>query len=451
MVKYTAEDRLQAVERYLSGKESSYDLAKSMGTDNKAILKWVKQYEYNGVEAFIKPYTNYTLEFKMDVLNFMIENGTSLNETAAIFKIPAPSTISAWRKQYETQGLDALQSKKKGRPSMKKEFNKQSKQAPVKGSTEALEARIKQLEMENEYFKKVECLSSTQGKITKQDKVKVVYELRHKYPVKALVKLAGIPRSTYYDLVKRMNRPDPDADLKAEIKAIYEEHEGRYGYRRIRDELANRGQKVNHKKVQRIMKELGLKCLVRMKKYKSYKGNVGKIAPNTLDRNFKADAPNEKWVTDITEFKLFGEKLYLSPVLDLFNGEIITYTIGSRPTYSLVSDMLDKAFERLPEHHQLLMHSDQGWHYQMKKYRRALESRGIVQSMSRKGNCYDNSVMENFFGIMKSEFLYMKEFESIEHFKIELEKYINYYNTKRIKAKLKMSPVQYRTHFTQAA
>lgn len=155
-------------------------------------------------------------------------------------------------------------------------------------------------------------------------------------------------------------------------------------------------------------------------------------------------------MTDITEFKLFGEKLYLSPVLDLFNGEIITYTIGSRPTYSLVSDMLDKAFERLPKHHQLLMHTDQGWHYQMNKHRRALESRRVVQSMSRKGNCYDNSVMENFFGIMKSEFLYMREFESIVHFKIELEKYINYYNTKWIKATLKTSPVQYRTHFTRA-
>jgi len=248
-----------------------------------------------------------------------------------------------------------------------------------------------------------------------------------------------------------MNRPDPDAELKAEIQAIYEEHEGRYGYRRIRDELAYRGRKVNHKKVQRIMKELGLKCVVRMKKYKSYKGKVGKIAPNILDRNFTAEAPNEKWVTDITEFKLFGEKLYLSPVLDLFNGEIITYTIGSRPTYSLVSEMLEEALDRLPEEHQLLMHSDQGWHYQMKQYRQALESRGIVQSMSRKGNCYDNSVMENFFGIMKSEFLYLKEFESIEQFKFELENYITYYNTKRMKAKFKMSPVQYRTHFTQAA
>ncbi|SOC41510.1 transposase InsO family protein [Ureibacillus acetophenoni] len=281
--------------------------------------------------------------------------------------------------------------------------------------------------------------------------MKVIYELRHKYSVKALVAFAGIPRSTYYDLVKKLNRPDPDIELKVEIQAIYNEHEGRYGYRRIRDELANRGKKVNHKKVQRIMKALGLKSIVRMKKYKSYKGTVGKIAPNILDRNFKADAPNEKWVTDITEFKLFGEKLYLSPVLDLFNGEIITYTIGNRPTYSLVSDMLEKALGKLPEEHQLLMHSDQGWHYQMKSYRHALESRGITQSMSRKGNCYDNSVMENFFGIMKSEFLYLKEFDSVEHFKKELENYITYYNTKRMKAKLKMSPVQYRTHFNQAA
>lgn len=270
--------------------------------------------------------------------------------------------------------------------------------------------------------------------------------------VRDLLKLAEIPRSTYYHLVKQMNRPDPDMDLKNTIKAIYDEHEGRYGYRRIRDELANRGQKVNHKKVQRIMKELSLKCLVRMKKYKSYKGKVGNIAPNVLDRQFTANKPNEKWVTDITEFKLFGEKLYLSPVLDIFNGEIITYTIGHRPTYSLVSEMLDKALERLPKDHQLLIHSDQGWHYQMRQYCHTLKEKGITQSMSRKGNCYDNSVMENFFGIMKSELLYLKEFESVKHFKVELEKYIDYYNNKRIKAKLKgLSPIQYRTQTQQAA
>ena len=269
--------------------------------------------------------------------------------------------------------------------------------------------------------------------------------------MKALVAFAQIPRSTYYDIVKKMNRSDPDADLKAEIQVIYDEHEGRYGYRRIKDELSSRGKKVNHKKIQRLMKELKISCKVRVKKYKSYKGTVGKIAPNHLNREFTADAPNEKWVTDISECKLFGEKLYLSPVLDLFNGEIITYTIGNRPTFSLVSEMLDKALERLPEDHQLLIHSDQGWHYQMKQYRHTLEAKGIVQSMSRKGNCYDNAVMENFFGILKSEFLYYKEFESVEHFVCELEKYIQYYNTKRVKAKFKLSPVQYRTQFTQAA
>lgn len=204
--------------------------------------------------------------------------------------------------------------------------------------------------------------------------------------------------------------------------------------------------------MQRIMKELGLKCVVRMKKYRSHKGTIGKIAPNILERKFAADKQFEKWVTDITEFKLFGEKLYLSPVLDLFNYEIITYTIGSRPTYSLVSEMLDQALERLPKEHQLLMHSDQGWHYQMKQYREMLKARGITQSMSRKGNCYDNADMENFFGIMKSEFLYLNEFESIDHFKQELEKYIEYYNNKRIKEKLKgMSPIQYRKHAQQAA
>jgi transposase InsO family protein len=249
-----------------------------------------------------------------------------------------------------------------------------------------------------------------------------------------------------------LSQPDKDAELKSLIQAIYHEHKGRYGYRRIKAELKNQGYKVNHKKVQRLMKELGLKCIVRMKKYRSYKGKVGKTAPNILDRNFKAENPKEKWVTDITEFKLFGEKLYLSPILDLFNGEIITYTIDSRPKYSLVKTMLDQAFERLSDGDNLLIHSDQGWHYRMPQYRHALKERNITQSMSRKGNCYDNAVMENFFGILKSEFLYTQEFNSVEDLKKELAIYIEYYNHKRIKTKLKgLSPVQYRTQTLAAA
>ena len=171
MAKYTAEEKLQAVSRYLEGKESSREIAKSIGTNHKAILKWVKQYEHNGVEAFIKSYTNYTAPFKLDVLNFMIENGTSLLETAAIFGIAAPSTILQWKKHFETKGFDALQSKKKGRPSMKKkETNKQPKQLPVEGSPEALQAEINRLRMENEYLKKLNALVQSKEKSPKKTK-----------------------------------------------------------------------------------------------------------------------------------------------------------------------------------------------------------------------------------------------------------------------------------------
>ena len=233
---------------------------------------------------------------------------------------------------------------------------------------------------------------------------------------------------------------------------IYHEHKGRYGYRRITLELHIRGYMINHKTVQRLMKQLHLKSMVRMKKYHSYKGEVGKIAPNLLQRDFKASKPNQNWVTDVTEFSLFGGKIYLSPILDLFNGEIISYNIFNRPNFHQTIDMLDQAFAKIPDKTNLILHSDQGWQYQMKKYQKRLEEKGIKQSMSRKGNCLDNAVIENFFGLLKSELLYLQEFESLEHFVQELEEYIYYYNNKRIKSKLKgLSPVQYRLQSSIAA
>lgn len=266
------------------------------------------------------------------------------------------------------------------------------------------------------------------------------------------MKIAGIAKSTYYYQLKVIQRPDKYIEIKQHIEFIYHTNQGRYGYRRIHLELRNRGVYINHKTVQRLMKQLGLKSLVRIKKYRSYKGKVGKIAPNVLKRNFVATKPNEKWVTDVTEFHLFGQKLYLSPILDLYNGEIIAYNIEKRPVYSLVSKMLNQALEALPEGEKPILHSDQGWHYQMINYRHVLKQHGITQSMSRKGNCLDNAVMENFFGLLKSELFYLHDFENMDHFKRELESYIYYYNHIRIKAKLKgMSPVQYRTHAPEAA
>ena len=223
-----------------------------------------------------------------------------------------------------------------------------------------------------------------------------------------------------------MNGPDKYEMEQAEITAIYHENKGRYGYRRITIELDRRGIHLNHKTVRRLMKELGLVCRVRMKKYRSYKGEVGKIAPNLLKRDFHAEKPNQKWVTDVTEFSLFGEKLYLSPILDLYSSDLVSYTISDRPVLNMVISMLDKAFETIPDGTKLILHSDQGWQYQHKQYQAMLKKKGIHQSMSRKGNCLDNAVIENFFGLLKSELLYLQDFQSIEHFKHELIAYLDY-------------------------
>ena len=244
--------------------------------------------------------------------------------------------------------------------------------------------------------------------------------------------------------------PDKYETIKELIKSIYHKHKGRYGYRRITDELNNRGIIINHKTVLRLMKVLGLKSMIRIKKYNSYKGEQGKIAPNILERNFKATAPNQKWATDITEFNVSGKKLYLSPIIDLFNQEIISYELTERPMFNQVTMMLKKAFKKIPDNINLILHSDQGLQYQMKQYQFLLKEKGITQSMSRKGNCLDNAIIENFFGILKSELFYLKKYNSISQLKQEINGYIIYYNNERIKSNLnKMSPIQYRAHYYQ--
>lgn len=253
-------------------------------------------------------------------------------------------------------------------------------------------------------------------------------------------------RSTFYYYLKQNSQPARHSSVRALIIAIFHQHKGRYGYRRITATLNKEGTHINHKRVARIMKECGLKSLVRIKKYRSYKGQQGKIARNLLKRNFKARKPNQKWVTDVTEFSVSGEKLYLSPIMDLYNGEIVSYSLSERPTFNHTMNMLQKALNRLSSDCRPILHSDQGWQYQMREYQQALRNRKIKQSMSRKGNCLDNAAMESFFGILKSEMYYINKFKSIDELKKEIADYIHYYNNDRIKQKLNgLSPVQYRT------
>lgn len=272
-------------------------------------------------------------------------------------------------------------------------------------------------------------------------------ELRHQFPLASLLKLAGLARSTFYYQQKVLRATDKYAHLKARIQALFEQHKGRYGYRRITAVIQQEGNKINHKTVQRLMGELRIKSYVRVKKYRSYRGAVGKIAPNILKRQFDAEGPNQKWVTDVTEFNVDGQKLYLSPILDLYNGEIIAYEMARRPVFNMVHSMLKKAFSKLEIHDKPILHSDQGWQYQMPIYHRLLEQRALTQSMSRKGNCYDNAAMESFFGTLKSEFFHLNKFNDLDQLRAGIDEYIQYYNYDRIKLKLNgLSPVQYRTH-----
>ena len=270
------------------------------------------------------------------------------------------------------------------------------------------------------------------------------------FPLDILLNIIKLARSTYYYHLKQLNQVDKDQAIKVEIQAIYDEHKGNYGYRRMTLELRNRGYIVNHKKVQRLMRVLALTARIRRKrKYSSYQGEIGKKADNLIQRQFEAATPMEKCYTDVTEFAIpaSSQKLYLSPVLDGFNSEIIAFNLSTSPNLEQVKTMLEQAFTE-KHYENTILHSDQGWQYQHDSYHRFLESKGIQASMSRKGNSPDNGMMESFFGILKSEMFYgyEKSFQSLNQLKQAIVDYIDYYNNKRIKTKLKgLSPVQYRT------
>lgn len=256
---------------------------------------------------------------------------------------------------------------------------------------------------------------------------------------------------------KRFERENSDAELENKILKIREENKD-YGYRRIHKVLLNSGLRINRKKVHRITKKLGIQVTSftrKSRKYSTYKGKVGIVAPNRIHRRFNTCIPHQKITTDTSEFKYYEtddkgrtviKKLYLDPFMDMYNLEIISYRISKQPNGEVIMSGLKEAIDKTSDcRYRRTFHSDQGWAYQMKAYSKTLKDNRIFQSMSRKGNCFDNSPMENFFGILKQEMYYGEMYCSYEELETAIEKYIKYYNEKRIKAKLGWhSPVEYR-------
>lgn len=287
------------------------------------------------------------------------------------------------------------------------------------------------------------------GRATQGEKAEIVRQLKEKgFQLKHLLKAMKLSRSTYYfELGKVDHDHKKNQKVMDVIREIFKANKGWYGVRRVCGELNNQGFKVNHKKVQRLMHKMELRGKRPKEKYHSYKGEVGKTADNLINRDFNTEAPLRKWTTDVTQFSLSWGKCYLSPVLDMNTNEIISYDLSKSPNLEQVVKMLDAAFERFPNLDGLVFHSDQGWQYQHETYRTKLKEHGIIQSMSRKGNCYDNCIMETFFGRLKNEMFYgqEKEYDSYEAFSQAIDEYIDYYNNRRIQMKTKwMPPARYR-------
>lgn len=269
-------------------------------------------------------------------------------------------------------------------------------------------------------------------------------ELRPRFPLAGLLKIAGLARSTFYYQRKALSREDKHLRLRDAIREIFDRHKGWYGYRRVTQALRLQGRTVNHKTVRRLMGELQLRSRVRVKSFRRFSGTGSVLAPDLIRRNFRAERMNQKWVTDMTEFKVGTKKLYLSPIMDLYNGEIVSYEKSESPTPRMFRSMLSTAFARLEPNERPVLHSDQGWQYRMPTYREQLDRRSVLQSMSRKENCLDNAAMESFFGTLTSELFHINKFESIEELKHGIDAYIRYYNEERIKLKLGMSPIAFR-------
>ena len=451
-MRYSYEYKLKCVELYRQGQYPETPEGVSRDRFRHNVRDWAKIEENCGTEALKHNTSNkiWSAEEKYELVAQVIAGDSCTN--AALKAGISPGMLYRWVQKYKFEGYNGLVNKKKGRPGKEKTMKKQVTPTSL---TESEREELIRLRAENEYLKtershkKANCLGTRKGCATQGEKAALINELREKgYQLKHLLKAMGMAKSTYYFELNKIDAvTDRNRELMNKIQEIFLKHKGRYGVRRIHKELVNQGYTVNHKSIQRLMHNMKLYGKRPKEKYHSYQGEVGKIAPNIIAQDFRTTAPLQKWTTDVSQFRFSWGKCYFSPILDMNTNEIITYDLSQSPNMEQIQRMLNKAFEKFPPVEGLILHSNQGWQYQHGYFRNVLKEHGIIQSMSRKGNCYDNCIMETFFGRLKNELFYgyEKEYTSFEVFEKAVAEYVEYYNNERIQAKTKwMPPVKYR-------
>lgn len=361
-------------------------------------------------------------------------------------------SIYNWRRVYLEKGAIGLMPSKK-RISKEPLIPKQGSNLQIPEQSAELKKQIEKLQLEVDILKEtINVLKKDPGadmtSLSNRERAVIVGALKEKYLLQSLLEELNIPRSSYFYQRSSMNRCDNHASLRSQIKEIFYQNKACYGYRRIKQCLNRQGVIVSEKIVRRIMKEeaLGV-CFVRKKTYNSYQGEISSEVDNLVAREFHAATPNAKWLTDITEFAIPSGKVYLSPMIDCFDGFVVSWTLSTNPKAELVNSMLDTAISKLEGKQAPIVHTDRGCHYRWPGWIERMKKAGLTRSMSKKGCSPDNSACKGFFGRLKNEMFYQKSWVdvSIKDFIQQVNSYIKWYNEKRIKMSLGgMSPMEYR-------
>ncbi len=452
-MKLSYEDKVKMYRSWKKHEKSPGRLAKENGLHHATVEYMVKLMDRHG-EEIVRHGKNryYSREFKEKAIKRVLLGNESILSVSIELGLPRDALLYSWIKSYKENGYTVVE-RKKGRHGKKEAEDSEG----IRSRAESLEGRELEAYRRNRIHKKIKCLSFGKREVRREETAVVITELRQELKcslrfiletLKEHPELPQISKSDYYYVMSKKDKDLKNDEIMNRIIGIYYHHKGRYGYRRIHLQLLREGISINRKKVARLMRRMGLFGIRRNKRrYSSYQGTIGKVADNIIERDFFADKPNQKWYTDITEFNLRGEKVYLSPILDGYAGDIVSYSISRRPDFYQIIDMLNKAFRDNPDAYDLIFHSDQGWQYQHFNYQKILLDHGIIQSMSRKGNSLDNGLMENFFGLLKTEIFYDQEYlyKDADELIKAIEDYITYYNNERIKVRLKGStPVEFR-------
>ena len=457
---YRTEERQAAVEYYFVRGESMGKTIRELGLRVKrdAFRGWIREFaperELNCKRQV--PVVNCTQEEKEAAVAAFCSGAKTAQELAAELGVSRLS-LYHWRNRFlsgkEGKGMpkaeeDLRQLREKYEETLKKlqQRNRELEEA---------ERRLYRARMECDVLEKVaEVLKKEEGadprEMRNREKANVIGALRNKYPLRDLLEQLQMAKSSYEYQAASRRKPEKYAELREDLKAIFAEAKGRYGYRRLHEKLKAAGRTVSEKVIRRLMKEEGLAARgIKRRRYNSYMGEISPAVEDLLQRDFHADRPNMKWLTDITEFNIPAGKVYLSPIIDCFDGMAVSWTIGTSPNAALVNTMLDQAISKLGADEHPIVHSDRGGHYRWPGWIRRMQQAKLVRSMSRKGCSPDNAACEGFFGRLKNEMFYGHSWEGVStaQFIRELDEYMNWYNEERIKLSLgARSPLAFRQH-----